>query len=118
MAGEKKKLNIGVVGYGFMGRTHSNAFGKVSQFFDLKCEPVLKAACGRDESGLTIPLKNFDGGVKFVQAIDPAAVGMECDVSRTAAWLRFPDRRRAWRQFGGTQIHAVHQDLIEAEVVH
>ena len=26
MAGDKKKLNIGVVGYGFMGRTHSNAF--------------------------------------------------------------------------------------------
>ena len=32
MAGEKKKLNVGVVGYGFMGRTHSNAFGKVSHF--------------------------------------------------------------------------------------
>ena len=25
----------GVVGYGFMGRTHSNAFAKVNQFFDL-----------------------------------------------------------------------------------
>ena len=51
MAGEKKKLNIGVVGYGFMGRTHSNAFGKVSQFFDLKREPVLKAVCARDKIG-------------------------------------------------------------------
>jgi hypothetical protein len=29
MAGEKKKLNIGVIRCGFMGRTHSNAFGKV-----------------------------------------------------------------------------------------
>ena len=35
MAG-RKKLNIGIVGYGFMGRTHSNAFGKVNQFFDLR----------------------------------------------------------------------------------
>ena len=44
----KKKLNVGLVGYGFMGRTHANAFGKVGQFFDLACQPVLKAVCGRD----------------------------------------------------------------------
>jgi hypothetical protein len=48
MAG-RKKLNVGMVGYGFMGRTHSNAFGKVNQFFDLGYEPVLKAVCGRDK---------------------------------------------------------------------
>ncbi len=45
---EKRPLNIGMVGYGFMGRTHSNAFGKVNQFFDLAYQPVLKAICGRD----------------------------------------------------------------------
>ena len=60
MAGEKKKLNIGVVGYGFMGRTHSNAFGKVSQFFDLKREPVLKAVCGRDEQKVQAFAKNWN----------------------------------------------------------
>ena len=46
----RKKLNVGMVGYGFMGRTHSNAFGKVNQFFDLGYEPVLKAVCGRDKA--------------------------------------------------------------------
>ena len=45
----RKKLNVGMVGYGFMGRTHSNAFGKVNQFFDVGYEPVLKAVCGRDK---------------------------------------------------------------------
>ena len=45
----KKKLNIGVIGYGFMGRTHSNAFGKVANFFDLPSEPVLKMICARNE---------------------------------------------------------------------
>ena len=45
----KKKLNIGLVGYGFMGRTHSNAYRKVGNFFDLKNEPVLKAVCARNE---------------------------------------------------------------------
>jgi predicted dehydrogenase len=43
-----KKLNIGLVGYGFMGRAHSNAYLSVSQFFDVKCRPVLKAVAARD----------------------------------------------------------------------
>ena len=46
--GEKRKLNVGVIGYGFMGRTHSNAFGQAPKFFDLAYQPVLKAVCGRD----------------------------------------------------------------------
>src|SRR5271167_1447998 len=43
-----KPLNIGMVGYGFMGRTHSNAFLKVPNFFDLPYRPVLRAVCGRN----------------------------------------------------------------------
>lgn len=44
-----KKLNIAMVGYGFMGRTHSNAYRKVNNFFDLEYEPVLKVICGLEE---------------------------------------------------------------------
>jgi len=47
-----KPLNVGLVGYGFMGRTHSNAFGKVAQFFDVERRPILKAVCGRNEAGV------------------------------------------------------------------
>ena len=47
----KKPLNIGMVGYGFMGRTHSNAYKRVNDFFDLAYRPVLKAVCGRDGRG-------------------------------------------------------------------
>ena len=43
-----KPHNIGLVGYGLMGRAHSNAFRQVSQFFPLEHRPVLKAVCGRD----------------------------------------------------------------------
>ncbi len=43
-----QKLNIGMVGYGFMGRTHSNAFSQVSHFFDIPYQPVLKAVCARN----------------------------------------------------------------------
>jgi predicted dehydrogenase len=45
-----KPLNLGMIGYGFMGRAHSNAYRKVSNFFDLEYQPVLKAACARDEA--------------------------------------------------------------------
>ena len=45
----KKPLNIGLVGYGFMGRTHSNGYKRVNDFFDLEYRPILKAVCGRSE---------------------------------------------------------------------
>jgi myo-inositol 2-dehydrogenase/D-chiro-inositol 1-dehydrogenase len=44
-----KDLNIGLVGYGFMGRTHSNAFLQAPRFFDLPRRPVLKAVAARNE---------------------------------------------------------------------
>ena len=43
----KKPLNIGLIGYGFMGRTHSNAYKRVNDFFEVTYRPVLKAVCGR-----------------------------------------------------------------------
>ncbi len=30
-----KELRIGMIGYGFMGKAHSNAYHKVNHFFDL-----------------------------------------------------------------------------------
>ncbi len=41
-----KELRVGMIGYGFMGRAHSNAYQKVSHFFDLPYRPVLKVICG------------------------------------------------------------------------
>ncbi len=45
----KKKLNVGVIGCGFMGRVHSNAYLKVGRFFDPAHQPVLKAICDSNE---------------------------------------------------------------------
>jgi predicted dehydrogenase len=42
-----KPLNIGMIGYGFMGRAHSNAYRKVNNFFDVEYRPVLKSVCAR-----------------------------------------------------------------------
>jgi len=44
----KKPLNVGMIGCGFMGRTHSNAFLQAGRFFDLEYQPVLKAVCARN----------------------------------------------------------------------
>ncbi len=44
-----KTLNVGIIGYGFMGRTHSNAYRKVANFFDVPYKPVLKTICGLEE---------------------------------------------------------------------
>jgi predicted dehydrogenase len=44
----KKELRIGLIGGGFMGRTHSNGYKRVSDFFpELAYKPVLKAVCTR-----------------------------------------------------------------------
>lgn len=47
-----KNLNIGLIGYKFMGKAHSHAYKDVSMFFDLPLKPVMKAICGRDEVGV------------------------------------------------------------------
>ena len=47
---DKKELRIGLVGTGFMGRTHSNGYKRIGDFFpDLQYRPVLKAVCARRE---------------------------------------------------------------------
>jgi predicted dehydrogenase len=42
-----KTLNVGMIGYGFMGKAHSNAYQKVNYFYNLEHQPVLKALCAR-----------------------------------------------------------------------
>lgn len=47
---EKKPLRIGLIGCGFMGRTHSNGYNRIDNFFpELGYTPVLQAACARNE---------------------------------------------------------------------
>jgi predicted dehydrogenase len=47
----KRRLNVAMIGYDFMGRAHSNAWRQVARFFpDLAFEPVLKVVVGRTEA--------------------------------------------------------------------
>ena len=44
-----KHLNIGMIGYGFMGKAHSNAYCQAPHFFPSEHRPVLKALCARNK---------------------------------------------------------------------
>jgi predicted dehydrogenase len=43
-------MNIALIGYGFMGRAHSNAFLQAPRFFETRIRPRLKVVCGRDRA--------------------------------------------------------------------
>lgn len=45
----KKTLNIAIIGMGFMGRAHSNAWSQLNKFFDTEYEICLKAVAGKNE---------------------------------------------------------------------
>jgi predicted dehydrogenase len=59
-----KTLNVGMIGYKFMGRAHSNAWLKADKFFDLKARPIMKVICGRDKAGVAAMAYRF-GWEKF-----------------------------------------------------
>jgi predicted dehydrogenase len=44
-----KELRVGLVGCGFMGRTHSNAYRRLNNFFSVEHRAVLKAICDTNE---------------------------------------------------------------------
>ena len=48
----KNTLNVGLVGYKFMGKAHSNALQRLGMFFDTDASVCPKALCGRDEAGV------------------------------------------------------------------
>jgi predicted dehydrogenase len=48
----RRTLTVGMVGYNFMGRAHSNAWRQAPRFFDLPADVRLKTICGRNESAV------------------------------------------------------------------
>ncbi|MEU4543728.1 Gfo/Idh/MocA family protein [Nonomuraea dietziae] len=46
-------IGVGLVGYAFMGRVHSQAWRNVAAFFDLPVTPVMAALSGRSRSAAT-----------------------------------------------------------------
>ena len=54
-----KEIRIGLIGYKFMGKAHSNAYRQVGRFFEPAAIPVMKVLCGRNEAGVKKAAEKF-----------------------------------------------------------
>ena len=54
-----KEINVGLVGYKFMGKAHSNALSRLGMFFDCGAQVNKKAICGRDEDWVKKSAEKF-----------------------------------------------------------
>lgn len=55
----KRVLNIGLIGYQFMGKAHSNAYRQANHFFDLPADINMHTICGRNEAAVTQAAKTL-----------------------------------------------------------
>lgn len=54
-----RTLGVGLIGYQFMGKAHSNAWRQAPRFFDLPARIRMKTICGRDKAGVTRAARAF-----------------------------------------------------------
>lgn len=54
-----KTISVGLIGYQFMGKAHSNAYRQVGRFFDLPFDVRMKTICGRNEQGVRGAAEKF-----------------------------------------------------------
>jgi len=55
-----KEIRVGLVGYNFMGRAHSNAYRQMPFFFpEAKAKPVMRVLCGRNKERVQACAKQF-----------------------------------------------------------
>ncbi len=43
-------INVGLIGYKFMGKSHSNAYRQVAAFYDVPLKPEMTVLCGHTHS--------------------------------------------------------------------
>jgi predicted dehydrogenase len=60
MSERKRRLNIAMVGSGFIARAHSNAFHQVGHFFDIPFALCTKVVCGRNREKLNAFAQQWD----------------------------------------------------------
>jgi len=65
------RLNIAMIGYGFMGRAHSNAWRQVRSFFDIPYEGSVAFNLERMNELEFYSDKGPNSGFKTIQATDP-----------------------------------------------
>ncbi len=56
---KRRTLNVALIGQGFMGRTHSNAWGQVAKFFKVPLKPVMHTSFGQPQEKPKVFAKNW-----------------------------------------------------------
>ena len=46
-------IKVGLIGYKFMGKSHSNAYRQVAAFYDVPLRPEMTVLCGREEAAVS-----------------------------------------------------------------
>jgi len=55
----KDIINVGLIGYKFMGKAHSNAYQRIGMFFNPSVKIGMKAICGREEGWVSESAAKF-----------------------------------------------------------
>jgi len=99
MGNPTKTLNVAMIGYGLMGRAHSNAFIQSSHFFDLSYKLNLKVICGRNESELEAMANQCPAIALAKQLIDEGRIGDPYHYRAVylQSWGSDPHSPDAWR---------------------
>src|SRR5256886_16046551 len=56
-----RMLRVGMIGYGFMGKAHSNAWRQDPHFFPLKAKVEMHTICGQDRARVELARAQFGG---------------------------------------------------------
>jgi predicted dehydrogenase len=73
------EIGVGLVGYRFMGRVHSNAYRQVVRFFGVDPTPRLRALCGRNERAVRAAASSLgweDYETDYARMLERKDVGM------------------------------------------
>ena len=57
--GQPPVLRVGMIGYGFMGKAHAQAWRNAARFYDLPLRPELTALCGRSSTAVAAAAETY-----------------------------------------------------------
>ncbi len=74
-----QNINVALIGQGFMGRTHSNAWGQVGRFFDTPVKPVMHTVFGQEAENPQAFADNWgwqNASTDWQQLVNSPAIGL------------------------------------------
>ena len=83
-------INVALIGQGFMGRSHSNAWGQVAKFFKPPLRPVMHTVFGQPEENPQVFACNWgwqNASTDWQQVVKSPEIGLVGSIAITATVL-------------------------------